>query len=49
MSHPQNKIIKEENADITYLPTLCVDCIKNTRSYDVLVNDRYLMVETHKE
>ena len=39
-------VVKEDNADITYLTTLCEDCIKYTRSYGILVKEKYLMVET---
>jgi hypothetical protein len=41
-------VVKEENPDITYLTTLCEDCIKYTRSYGVLVREEYLMVEPRK-
>ena len=41
-------VVKEENADITYLTTLCEDCIKYTRSYGILVKDKYLMIEPRK-
>ena len=41
--------IKEENPDITYLTTLCEDCIKYTRSYGILVKEKYLMLEPHKQ
>ena len=42
------RVIKEDNADITYLTTLCEDCIKYTRSYGVLVKEKYLMIEPRK-
>ena len=42
-------VVKEENADITYLTTLCEDCIKYIRSYGVLVKEQYLMVESRKK
>lgn len=43
-------VVKEENPDLTYLTTLCEDCIKYTRSYGILVKEKYLMVETqHKK
>ena len=38
-------VVKEENADVTYLTTLCEDCIKYTRSYGVLVKEKYLMID----
>ena len=41
-------VVKEDNADITYLTTLCEDCIKYTRSYGVLVREEYLMIESRK-
>lgn len=42
-------VAKEENPDITYLTTLCEDCIKYTRSYGVLVKEKYLMIESPKK
>ena len=42
-------VVKEENADTTYLTTLCEDCIKYTRSYGVLVKEKYLMIEPRKQ
>ena len=41
-------VVKEGNADVTYLTTLCEDCIKYTRSYGVLVKEKYLMIEPRK-
>ena len=41
-------VVKVDNADSTYLTTLCEDCIKYTRSYGVLVKEKYLMVETQQ-
>ena len=41
-------VVKEEKPDCTYLTTLCEDCIKYTRSYGVLVKEKYLMIEPHK-
>jgi hypothetical protein len=41
-------VVKEENTEITYLTTLCEDCIKYTRSYGVLVKEKYLMIEPRK-
>ena len=40
---------KEEKPDFTYLTTLCEDCIKYTRSYGILVKEKYLMVETQQK
>ena len=42
-------VVKEDNTDTTYLTTLCEDCIKYTRSYGVLVDEKYLMVEPNKQ
>ena len=42
-------VVKEDNADTTYLTTLCEDCIKYTRSYGVLVKEKYLMIEPRKQ
>ena len=42
-------VVKEDNADTTYLTTLCEDCIKYTRSYGVLVKEKYLMREPRKQ
>ena len=41
-------VVKEGNADVTYLTTLCEDCIKYTRSYGILVKEKYLMIEPRK-
>lgn len=42
-------VVKEVNSDIVYLTTLCEDCIKETSANDVLVNEKYMMVEVLKE
>ena len=42
-------VIKEENPNHTYLTTLCEDCIKYTRSYGVLVDEKHLMVQPNKQ
>ena len=42
-------VVKEDNANKTYLTTLCEDCIKYTRSYGILVKENYLMVETQQK
>ena len=42
-------VVKEENPSFTYLTTLCEDCIKYTRSYGILVKEKYLMVETQQK
>ena len=41
-------VVKEESPNQSYLTTLCEDCIKYTRSYGILVKEKYLMVETPK-
>ncbi len=38
-------VVKEDKPDLTYLTTLCEDCIKYTRSYGVIVQEMHLMVE----
>ena len=42
-------VVKEEIQNFTYLTTLCEDCIKYTRSYGILVKEKYLMVETQNK
>ena len=42
-------VVKEDNTDISYLTTLCEDCIKYTKSYGVLVKEKYLMLEPRKQ
>jgi len=42
-------VVKEENPNQYYLTTLCEDCIKYTRSYGILVKEKYLMVETQQK
>ena len=39
-------VTKEGNEEMSYLTTLCEDCIKTTADYGVLVNENHLMVET---
>ena len=41
-------VVKEDKPSFTYLTTLCEDCIKYTRSYGIIVKEKYLMVETKK-
>ena len=41
-------VVKEDNADNSYLTTLCEDCIRYTRSYGVLVKEKYLMIDMCK-
>lgn len=41
---------KEEIEDnISYLTTLCEDCIKATANYGILVNEKHLIVETQRK
>ena len=42
-------VVKEKTSDNTYLTTLCEDCIKYTRSYGILVKEKYLMIEPRKQ
>lgn len=42
-------ITKEDNKDMLYLTTLCEDCIKTMADYGVLVNEKHLIVETHRK
>lgn len=42
-------VVKEGNSDVKYLTTLCEDCIKDTTANNVLINEKYLMLEAHKE
>ena len=43
------RVVKEENEELSFLTTLCEDCIKTTADYGVLVNENHLIVETHRE
>ena len=42
-------VTKEGKSDITYLTTLCEECIKTNASYGVLVDEKHLMVEPIKK
>ena len=42
-------VVKEDNPDIVYLTTLCEDCIKDRKTNNVLINEKYLMLEPYKE
>ena len=42
-------VVKEENEELSFLTTLCEDCIKTTADYGVLVNENHLIVESHQE
>ncbi len=41
-------VIKEDNAAIKYITTLCDDCFRLNSNHDILVNDNHLMVKTNK-
>lgn len=43
------QVVKEGNSDVVFLTTLCEDCIKDTNENEILVNEKHLMVEGHKE
>lgn len=38
-------VVKEGEPDVTYLTTLCEDCIKDATAHDILVNEKHLMVD----
>lgn len=38
-------VIKEGEPDVIYLTTLCEDCIRDTTTHDILVNEKHLMVD----
>ena len=42
-------VVKEENEELSFLTTLCEDCIKTTADYGLLVNENHLIVETHRK
>ena len=42
-------VVKEENEELSFLTTLCEDCIKTTTDYGVLVNEKHLIVDTHRK
>ena len=41
-------VTKEGDEENTYLTTLCEDCIKETADYGILVNEKHLMLDSHK-
>lgn len=41
-------VVKEENEELSFLTTLCEDCIKTTADYGVLVNENHLIVESYR-
>ena len=40
-------VFKEGDEETTYLTTLCEDCIKETASYGLLVNENHLILDSH--
>lgn len=42
-------VVEEENEKLSFLTTLCEDCIKTTADYGLLVNETHLIVETHRK
>jgi len=40
-------VFKEGDEESTYLTTLCEDCIKETASYGLLVNENHLILDSH--
>ena len=42
-------VVKEENEELSFLTTLCEDCIKTTADYGLLVNEKHLIVESHRK
>ena len=42
-------VAKECNEELSFLTTLCEDCIKTTVNYGVLVNETHLIVETQRK
>ncbi len=42
-------VLKEGNDDNTFLTTLCEDCIKETSTYGILINDSHLMFEAKEK
>ena len=42
-------VVKEGDSDIIHVTTLCDDCIKDSEIHEILVNENYLMVASHKE
>ena len=42
-------VTKEGNEELSFLTTLCEDCIKTTTDYGVLVNEKHLIVERHRK
>lgn len=42
-------VFKEGDEETTYLTTLCEDCIKETASYGLLVNENHLILDSHQK
>lgn len=42
-------VVKEGNEEQSFLTTLCEDCIKTTTDYGILINEKHLIVETHRK
>ena len=42
-------VAKEGNEELSFLTTLCEDCIKITADYGVLVNENHLIVEAQRK
>ena len=42
-------VAKEGNEELSFLTTLCEDCIKTTADYGVLINEKHLIVERHSK
>ena len=42
-------VTKEGNEEMSFLTTLCEDCIKTTADYGVLVNEKHLIVKTQRK
>lgn len=39
-------VTKEGNNEMSFLTTLCEDCLKTTADYGILINESHLIVET---
>lgn len=42
-------VAKEGHEELSFLTTLCEDCIKTTADYGLLVNETHLIAETHRK
>ena len=43
------RVVKEENEELSFLTTLCEDCIKSSKDFEALVNESHLIVEPHHD